>query len=381
MGDEGNGSGEIRSGGNIGAVKIGTALTSGLAMQGGNGALSGAIFAGGAIEKVTVFRGVEGGVGAGSASIQSHGLIGSVSISGDLTGGTGAGSASILSHELSSIARPVAGEIGSIFISGKLDGEGDRTALIQADGRLGKVTVAAIEGGTGSYSGAIVSGAGFVKPGATSFINVTGMVEGGAGDHSGYIEIGGRLGSFTAGGLNLAAIRIANDLGSLTVNGNVTDSIVTARGEATPIGRTDLAIGSVKITGNVSNTSIRAGYDVLGAAANAQAQIGEVRVTGNWNASVLAAGVVAGTDGLLGTDDDRLMVGAHQGKIISKIAKVIIGGTVEGTAGTGDHFGFVAEQIGSFSSNGNALALTSAGGQTFELGTFTDTTVREVAFV
>jgi hypothetical protein len=59
--------------------------------------------------------------------------------------------------------------------------------------------IGSIEGGTGSYSGAIVSGAGFVQAGRHIF------------DHCrwrrskaetvitpGYIEIGGRLGKFTA---------------------------------------------------------------------------------------------------------------------------------------------------------------------------------------
>ena len=381
IGGEGNSSGAIGSGGSIGVVTVGAEVTASLAMQGGIGALSGSIFAGGAIGSVTIFQGVEGGVGPGSASIQSHGLLGSVAIGGDLTGGTGTGSASIFSHEISSIARPVAGDIGSVSISGTLAGDGDRTAFIQADGKLGSVTAAGITGGAGSYSGAIVSGVGLVSRGATSFITVAGMVEGGNGDHSGYVEIGGRLGTFTAGGLMDAGIRVANDLGLLKVSGNVIDSIIAARGESGLVGKTDVAIGSVKIGGSVSNTSILAGYDVFGSAANAHAQIGEVRVTGNWTASVLAAGVVAGTDGLFGTADDRLMAGAHRGKIIATIAKVIVGGIVEGTLGTSDHFGFIAELIGSFSSNGSALALTKSGGQTFELGTHTDTTVREVVFV
>ncbi len=350
IGSDGDGSGAIRSGGAIGNVKIGTALQSGLAMHGGVGSLSGAIFAGGAIKGITVSRGVAGDDGDGSASIQSHGLIGTVAITGDVTGGAGAGSASILSHELVSSAHPVAGEIGSVSISGKLSGSTDRTALIQADGKIGKISVGAIQGGTGSYSGAIVSGAGFVKPGATASITVSGLVEGGAGDHSGYIEIGGRLGSFTAGGLTLASIRVAHDLGSLTVNGLVSDSIILARSEGASAGTSAPAIGSVN-------------------------------VGGNWTASVLAAGVVAGNDGLFGTSDDRLIAAAHPGKNIATIAKIVIGGIVEGTSATGDHFGFVAQQIGSFSSNGIAFALTKAGGQTFELGTHGDTTVREVVAV
>ncbi len=350
IGSDGDGSGAIRSGGAIGNVKVGTALQTGLAMQGGLGSLSGAIFAGGSIGIIIVTGGIAGGDGTGSASIQAHGLIPAVTIFGDLAGGTGIGSASIVSHELASNAKPVAGRIGGVFMSGKLVGSADRTALIQADGKIGNVSVGAIQGGAGSYSGAIVTGAGFVKPGATTSIRVNGLIEGGAGDHSGYIEIGGRLGSFAAGGLTLASIRVANDLGSLTVNGAVSDSIILARTEAASPGKSAPAIGSVNIGGN-------------------------------WTASVLAAGVVAGNDGLFGTADDRLIAAAHPGKNIAAIAKIAIGGIVEGTSATSDHFGFIAQQIGSFSSNGSALALTKAGGQTFELGTHGDTTVREVVAV
>ena len=379
LGDEGVSSGAIVTGGKIGAVRIGAALSTGPAMQGGVGALSGSIFVGGKVESVLVLRGVEGGVGAGSASIQSHGLLGSVEVRGDLTGGTGVGSASILSHEDSTAAHPIAGKIGSVVVTGKLAGAAARTAFIQADGQLASVHVGAIEGGTGSYSGAIVCGAGFVQPGATSSVIVDGVVEGGNGDHSGYIEIGGRLGSFTAGSLNFASIRVGDDFGTFTVNGDVVDSFITARGQVAPGLKTDIAIGSIDIGGQVSNTRILAGYDVLGLPVNAGAQIGDVRVDGNWTASVLAAGVAAGTDGLFGTEDDRLIEGAHSGPIIAKIASIVVGGAVEGTSDSNDNFGFVAERIGAFSSSAGPLSLTAAGGEEFPLGTHADVWVREVS--
>jgi hypothetical protein len=381
LGDEGISSGAIVSGGRMDTVQIGAALSMGPAMQGGVGALSASIYSGGKIASVLVFRGVEGGVGANSASIQSHGLLGSVEIRGDLIGGTGVEGASILSHENAIAANPIAGKIGSIIVTGKLGGAAERSGFVQADGQLVSAHVGSIEGGTGSYSGAIVSGAGFVKPGATQSITVDGVVEGGNGDHSGYIEIGGRLGSFTAGSLNFASIRVADDLGSFAVNGDVADSFITARGQTVPDAKTDLAIGSIEITGHVSNTRILAGYDVLGSPVNPGAQIGNVDVAGNWTASVLAAGVAAGTDGLFGTVDDRLIAGAHTGAIISKIASVVIGGTVEGTSDSNDNFGFVAERIGSFSSAAGALLLTAAAGEVFPLGTHDDVFVREVSLV
>ena len=257
-------------------------------------------------------------------------------------------------------------------------GAGDRTALVQADGILGRATIGAIQGGVGAFSGAIISGAGLVRPGATASISIVGLIEGGAGNRSGSIEIGGRLASLVAGGLQGADVRVANDLGLLRVNGDAIDSSITARGQAVRGATTDVAIGAVTISGNVLNSTIRAGVDTDGVAVNADAQIGAVRVTGSWTSSVLAAGTVAGVDALFGTSDDGLISGTNSSRIIAQIASVIIGGTVTGTAAGGDHFGFISQRIGAFSANGVAQPLTAAGGQVFEVGATGDTTVREV---
>jgi hypothetical protein len=165
------------------------------------------------------------------------------------------------------------------------------------------------------------------------------------------------------------------------VTGDVVNSFITARGQAAPGAKTDIAIGSIDIHGQVSSTRILAGYDVLGLPVNAGAQIGDVHVDGNWTASVLAAGVAAGTDGLFGTADDRLIEGAHSSPIIAKIASIVIAGAVEGTSDSNDNFGFVAERIGAFSSAAGPLALTSASRQEFLLGTHDDVWVREVSLV
>jgi hypothetical protein len=102
-------------------------------------------------------------------------------------------------------------------------------------------------------------------------------------------------------------------------------------------------------------------------------------VNGDWTASVLAAGVDAGTDGLFGTTDDQLIEAPNRAAIISKIASVVIGGMVEGTADSNDYFGFVAERIGSFSSAAGALSgLTASGREEFSLGTHDDVKVREL---
>ena len=197
------------------------------------------------------------------------------------------------------------------------------------------------------------------------------MIDGGT------IQIGGRLGSLTAGGMTDVDIRVAHDIGSLRVNGDVTDSHITARGQAVRGLTTDIAIGSITITGNVTNSSIRAGYDIGGGAVNGDAQIGAVRVVGNWTSSVLTAGVTDGADDLFGTADDRLIPVANSARIVAQIASIIIDGSVAGTAGGGDHFGFISQRIGSFKSGGVALSLHAAAGESFEIGNDGDTTVRE----
>lgn len=378
IGGEGAGSGALVSGGTIAAVRIGTSLTTGSAIQGGIGALSGTVFAHGGIASVTVLRTVAGGSGAGSASIQAEGTIGFVSITGNLTGGTGVESATIFSHENATAARPIAGNIGTISITGSLIGGAERSGLIEADGALGRATIGAISGGSGAFSGSIITGAGFLWPGVTGSIAVNGLIEAGLGTHTASIQVGGRLASLTAGGIRGSEINVGQDLGTLRVNGDVFDSTITARGQAVHALTTDVAIGSITIAGDILNSKILAGYDLAGGAVNADAQIGAVRVIGNWTSSVLAAGVIDGGDDLFGTLDDIPIPVANSARIVAQIASIVIDGNVVGTATGGDHFGFISERIGAFRSHGVALPLNAAGGQSFEVGTDGDTTVREL---
>jgi hypothetical protein len=82
-------------------------------------------------------------------------------------------------------------------------------------------------------------------------------------------------------------------------------------------------------------------------------------VAGNWTASILAAGVHAGGDQLFATPDDAATAGGNRPELFSRIASITIGGKVSGTAGSGDHFGFVAQEIGSLSVAGKESPLKS----------------------
>ena len=64
--------------------------------------------------------------------------------------------------------------------------------------------------------------------------------------------------------------------------------------------------------------------------------------------------------------------------LVNRIVSVQITGVVIGTEGGSDHFGFVAQEIGSFKSLGFTAALT-AGANLFELSLTTgDVNIREV---
>ena len=135
------------------------------------------------------------------------------------------------------------------------------------------------------------------------------------------------------------------------------------------------------MTGNFANSQILAGYDLTGAPVNADASIGIVKVKGNWTASDLVAGVVDTLgDGFGNSDDAKISGGIDIASRFSQIAVIVVKGTVEGSAGSADHFGFSAQSILTFNLSGSILPLDSLIAlQVFELGTLADVTVREVS--
>jgi hypothetical protein len=228
-------------------------------------------------------------------------------------------------------------------------------------------------------------------------------------DSSAVIASHGRISSVTIGGSIIsgtdtssgaltmnATIRAINDIGSLTVKGSLIGNaspegdspvIIQARGQAVPGTTTDVAIGKVTIGGRVENARILAGYDTFDLTpVNADAQIGSVTVGGDWVGSTIAAGVDIGADNLFGTADDAKISGAgttDNPSIVSSIASITIKGLVYGTPASvnaADHFGFVAQQIGSFKSLGYIAPLTVGTDAPLELALTTgDVTIREVA--
>ena len=90
----------------------------------------------------------------------------------------------------------------------------------------------------------------------------------------------------------------------------------------------------------------------------ANAQLGAVKVGGDWISSSLIAGIDS-VGGRVGDGNDvKAAGGAPDPNAFSKIASITIGGQVLGTVGEPNRaFGFGAEFIGSFKVGGSALAL------------------------
>jgi hypothetical protein len=406
-------SGLISSGSHMGAVKIGGGI-----IGGSGGTTSGAILVGGNVASISVKGDVLGGAALDSGIIRIDGKAGAVSLTGALTGGAGAGSGSIqLGTDATdtaaslSIGRDVTGGAGAgsgaIEVQGKIanlkiggtlhggtgvgsglvslvsgatsvtiggDVEGGTavdSGRITAGGPIGSLTIGGnLLGGTADGAGAVVSSAAIGK------LSIAGSVLGGdltdtaTADlvGSGLIQAG-RISSLNIGGavvvgenfnathqlVNNAAIRVQNDIGTLTIKGAIegteeTAAVITARGQASLAQNqlTDVAFGKINIGGSVRHAEILGGYDTTAdftaAEANPNAQIGEVSVAGDWIASDLVAGVKWNEN--FGDGTDVKSSGVDQPNIISTIAKIKVSGQIIGTGGNAtDHFGFLAQHI------------------------------------
>jgi hypothetical protein len=415
-----NFSGEIHSSGDMGPVKIGhdiqggTGFVAGLILSsgklagvtvggsliGGSNTKTGQIFSTSDMGPVRIVHDIQGGTGTDAGLIQSDGKLAGVTVGGSLIGGSAINNGKIVSSSV----------MGAVKIGHDVVGStGNASGLIQSGGRLAAVTIGgSLIGGSGPGSGLISSTGdlGLVKIGhdlkGRSISGTSGNLDG-----SGSIQSGGRIASVVIGGSVIsgidtstagtltknASIRAGNDIGSLIVKGSVigntnadgdTPVIISARGQAVPGVTTDVAIGKVTIGGRVENARILAGYNVFLAPKNADAQIGAVTVGGDWVASSIAAGVVDGGNGF-GNVNDALISGAgttDTAGITSKIGSLTIKGQTLGTPNSvsgSDHYGFVAQQIGSIKVGGTTIALAAgASNDNHVVGETTDLNIHEV---
>ena len=192
--------------------------------------------------------------------------------------------------------------------------------------------------------------------------------------HIGSLVVGGSIVSGqVVGGGSLSRsgwVQAADDIGSITVRGSLLGNatypvLITARGQAAPTATRDMAIGSLRVGGRVEFADIGAGYSQNFRGRNADAQIGSIKVGGDWLASSVVVGLNAGADFRIGTIDDVSLHAGEDfgdgpvadGRPVSKISSIVIGGQVLGQPGSDTTFGFAAQQIGSFRSGGIALPL------------------------
>jgi hypothetical protein len=293
---------------------------------------------------------LKGGAGEFSGAVSSRGPMGTVKILGHVQGGNGRLSGSIFSTERVDFDDEIPGDIGVISISGHLaGGAGERSGFIQADGALKQLTVAALTGGTGPGSGAVKTGTGLFGSGDVGLIHVRGnfsLAAATPGAGSASLLIGGDLKTLlVAGDTTGVTIRASETLGALTFLGDLAGSAISALGQAVQGKTTDLALAKLDVRGTVSTSSILAGYNLAGQAANPDAQIGTVLVKGAWIASSLVAGAAVGTDPGFGNEFDIKAPGFDNDDIVSKIAGVTIGGPVSTSSNPSDHFGIVAQFI------------------------------------
>jgi hypothetical protein len=138
------------------------------------------------------------------------------------------------------------------------------------------------------------------------------------------------------------------------------------------------AFGNLTIAGNLDHSRLLAGYDLTGAAKNADVTIGTVTITGLFEASSIIAGARS-DDGNFGIGD--LLIGGGN-EIIARIAAVTLKGGVAGTPGDGtDSFGIVAEQIGRLKIGTTPVVLSKGAGNdpSISIGGTDDVNLHEIA--
>ena len=175
-----------------------------------------------------------------------------------------------------------------------------------------------------------------------------------------HIASSGTLKMSVLGDVSGSSFDAAISIRSLVIAGDLVNSAVRAVGDgSTAEAAARNAIGKIVVKGNVDSSRILAGYDSNGSVANGHARIGSVKAGKDWIASDLAAGVDAGPDGDFGTDDDFAVGGGFT--LPSRIARIVVGGQLLGTAAGGDTFGFVSEEIDRFKVGGADIIIFTPG--------------------
>jgi hypothetical protein len=250
---------------------------------------------------------------------------------------------------------------------------GSSSGSVSSLASLARLTIGgSVRGGLGDFSGLI-----YTSGNARSIV-IGRDVQGGSATgfdslyYSGSIRAD-RIASLTIGGSLIAgtydsflfsrnngAILVDDDLGTVLIWGSILGNssnraIISARGQETPTGASDIAIGSLRVLGRVEYAHIRAGCDINGVGLNADAQIGGVYVGSDWIASSITAGAAPGNSSFGDADDAKIAGVKDDSAVFSKIGSLIIGGQTMGTVGGTDHFGIVAEIVGALKFGGVSI--------------------------
>lgn len=359
-----NGSGIITVSGTLGSLRIGHDVT------GGTGATSGVISAT-KLNSLNIAGSITGGDGANSGQLNGAAL-GNLFIGGNLEGGAGENSGHIAARSVfSSGFHLVPGAIASLHIGGNVQGgTGGGSGDVLVSGRLGTSVIGGgVLGGAGASDSALFK-SGYIEAGVISNLTINGSVV--AGTNSGAGNLVASSGSIRATNV-IGKLVIKGDLQGSTdagAGGAVThDAIISAAGALSPIfgAKTDVAIHSISVLGNMDRAEILAGYSPpatagagispRGTAANADAQINSVFIGKNLTAGSIVAGATAGADGFFGNADDAKASGKDVSSIISKISRIVVAGSASGSINPLEHFGLEAEYVVAVSVNGSAVAL------------------------
>lgn len=181
------------------------------------------------------------------------------------------------------------------------------------------------------------------------------------------LKIGGDIRNTTTA---TVSITTNGAIGSMQVIGSIVGIsqgnavVITSFGQLTaPSSGRDLALNSLNVGGSVDFMVLRAGDAAVD---NADAAIGSITVGGNWTGSIVQAGTGAGGDGRIGTNDDAKFatMGVRDNPgIISQIGSFTVKGQAFGTLSSGnDMYGVVAEKIGKATVGGRTFAFVADSG-------------------
>jgi len=309
------------------------------------------------ISRVVIRGDLVGGNGIASGVVISSGAIGFARIGASISGGGGENSGGVVAGG-TGITRLVVG--GGIF-----GGSNQLSGRVYSTGSIGSAVVGgSIVGSGGLLSGIVSAGAGI------GTIEIGGELIGGVGPASGAVSAGGGIGTLRvsrifAGDGPLSGYLGARSLGTIVVRGDISGSflqpvVIAASGAATPTG--PQAIGSLTVGGTMSKTLVLGGYSGT-TPVNGAARIGAVIVRGSMFGSSVVAGVQnIGPPGPSGMPQfgDGLDV-PIPGRRGSRIDSLVVNGAAQGGVDPVESSGVLANSIGSVRLGGRNYTVTRAG--------------------